>query len=325
MEDIENHKSMYILYIAEMHIDGEDGFPPLFAYGIDEEQARENMRPVYSSEDWKRVELVSITPYPEGLQISEDIHLDGMIHESFYQGYLSTIRRIELPSLEDDDKTAPTTTLHIFADILQRLIHAKAIIEVSTTIEEDEYIEEDEEGHEVIIEAGPAEILAVAEDKIEVDETGFSLIADNWLRVDDTDDDYFIITHSFWETDTRLFCELLTELADAGHLVQAKVNKEDVRILELEYLNTGYVQALYVPFEDNASEKKAGQSYCVAGDFLSGHVELIAVYNEEEAHDRLYSPRFDEGKIDAFDLYRSTFLPRMQAARRNGEIPGLLF
>jgi hypothetical protein len=54
MEDVGNHEHKYMLYLAEMQIDGEGGFPPLFAYGIDEEQARKNMQSVYSPEDWKR-------------------------------------------------------------------------------------------------------------------------------------------------------------------------------------------------------------------------------------------------------------------------------
>ncbi|HEU5383601.1 MAG TPA: hypothetical protein VFV38_50015 [Ktedonobacteraceae bacterium] len=289
MEEIINQASMYILYIAEMRIDGEGGFPPLFAYGGNEEEAKQNMQPIYNSEDWKRIELISITPRADGFQLSKHIHLEGRINEDFYRAYVSTIPRLELPLLENDSETSLTTTLHIFADILQRLINAKAIVEVSTNIEEDGFIDEDENGNEVVVEAGPAEIVAVIEEKIEVDETNLSLIADDWLRVDDIDEDYFIVTHSFWKTNTRLFCELLTELADAGHLVQAKIQEEDVRILEIEYLDTGKVQALYVPFKDNA-ELNTGVPYYVANDFLSRHVDIIVVYNEEEARDRLYSP-----------------------------------
>ena len=72
----------------------------------------------------------------------------------------------------------------------------------------------------------------------------------------------------------------MTELADASHAIQAKVNDEDVRILEPERLDTGKFRVLY-------------------------------------------SPDFDEEVEDACELYRRVFLPRMQATRANGEVPGL--
>lgn len=236
------------------------------------------------------------------------------------------MKRIELPSLEEETSPMLTTTLHIFADILQRLVDAGATLEVDTTIYEDEFIDEDEEGNEVLFEAGPAEILAMIEEKIEVDETGLSLIVDDGLEVEDVDNDFFIVTYSLFKTRTRLFCELITELADAGHTIQAKVNEEDIRILELEYQDTGDVRALYVPFEKPLLEPaKEEEPYLVIEDFLSSRADLIVSYNEEEAQSRLYSSRFEEDEVDAFDLYRSTFLPRIRAARENGEVPGLLF
>jgi hypothetical protein len=80
-----------------------------------------------------------------------------MINEPFYQEYLSTNRRIELPSNEVPELARPmTTTLDIFADILQGLIKAGAIVEGITEVDE-----EDEEGDEVLVEAGISEVWAM--------------------------------------------------------------------------------------------------------------------------------------------------------------------
>ncbi len=85
-----------------------------------------------------------------------------MINEPFYQEYLSTIRRIELPSNEVPELARPmTTTLYIFADILQGLIKAGAIVEGIPEVDEEEHIEEDEEGDEVLVEAGISEVWAM--------------------------------------------------------------------------------------------------------------------------------------------------------------------
>ncbi len=97
MDELEKYRLRYVLYTAEMRIDEEKGFPPLFAYGETEQQARVNLQPVFSPTDWSRVEITSIAPHPEGFDLSTGIHLTGLINEQFYQEYVSTIRRIELP------------------------------------------------------------------------------------------------------------------------------------------------------------------------------------------------------------------------------------
>ena len=171
---VEKEVLTYSLYIAKIRIDDDD-FPSLFAYEKNEQQARDNMQSMFSPEDWNRVEIISITPYPEGFQLSESIHLEGMINDTFYHAYLPTIRKIRLPRIYDSEDT-----LDIFADILQRIISAGAIVGVNTTMEMNEYIEEDEEGKEVEVhEAGPAEVYFRIWKKIEVDnEMGVFLIAD---------------------------------------------------------------------------------------------------------------------------------------------------
>ncbi len=310
----------------EMQIDEENGFPPLFAYGETEQQARVNLQPVFSPADWSRVEITSLAPHPEGFDLSAEIHLQGMINEQFYQEYVSTIRRIELPSNEATE-SAPrlTTTLDIFADILQRLIKADAIVEAIIEVDEEEQIEEDEEGNEVVVEAGTSEIWVMVEKEIEVDKTGLFLLADEDFPVEDVDTAWFGISYSLWKTNRKALCALVTEVADAGHFVQANINDEDVRILELEYLDTGKVRAYFLSLEEGDKEKrKDTQAYRTVDD-LSPHTMFFVKYDEEEALSRLYAPPFDAEVDDAFEVYREIYLPRIRAARENGEIPGLLF
>src|SRR6266568_8995605 len=124
MDELEKYRLRYVLYIAEMRIDEEKGFPPPFAYGETEQQARVNLQAVFSPADWSRVQITSITPHPEGFDLSAEIHLQGMINELFYREYVSTIQRIELPPKGVTAFARPlTTTLDIFADILQMSMH----------------------------------------------------------------------------------------------------------------------------------------------------------------------------------------------------------
>ena len=326
MDELEKYRLRYVLYIAEMRIDEEKGFPPLFAYGETEQQARVNLQVVFSPADWSRVQITSITPHPEGFDLSEEIYLQGMINELFYREYVATIQRIELPPKGVTALARPlTTTLDIFADILQRLVKAGAIVEAIIEVEEEEHLEEDEEGNEVVVEAGTSEIWAMVEKEIEVDKTGLSLLADEHFAVEDVDSAWFGISYSLWKTNRKALCALVTELADAGHFVQANINDEDVRILELEFLDTGKVRAYYLSLEDESKEKRGDtQAYRTADD-LSLSPMFFVRYDEEEALSRLYTPPFDAEADDAFEVYREVFLPRIRAARENGEVPGLLF
>ncbi len=326
MEELEQYRLRYVLYTAEMQIDEEKGFPPLFAYGETEQQARVNLQPVFSPADWSRVQITSITPHPEGFDLSEEIHLQGMINERFYREYVSTIQRIELPPKGITAFARRlTTTLEIFADILQRLVRAGAIVEAIIEVDEEEHIEEDEEGNEVVVEAGTSEIWAMVEKQIEVDKTGLFLLANEDFPVEDVDTAWFAISYSLWKTNVKAQCALVTELADAGHFVQANIDDEDVRILELEFLDTGKVRAYYLSLEDESKGKRADTQAYRTVDDLSLSTMFFVRYDEEEAQLRLYAPPFDAEADDAFEIYREVFLPRIHAARENGEIPGLLF
>jgi hypothetical protein len=49
-------------------------------------------------------------------------------------------------------------------------------------------------------------------------------------------------------------------------------------------------------------------------------------YHEEEARYRLYPRGLDEKDIeDALDYYKSSFISMVQAARKEGEVPDLIF
>ena len=200
-----------------------------------------------------------------------------------------------------------------------------AIVEAIIEVDEEEHIEEDEEGNEVVVEAGIGEIWAMIEKQIEVDKTGLFLIADEDFPIEDVDTAWFGISYTLWKTKGKALCALVTELADAGHFVQANINDEEVRILELEHLDTGKVRAYYLSLEGESKEKRSyTQAYRTVDD-LSLYTMFFVWYDEEEAQSRLYAPHFDAEADDAFEVYREVFLPRIRAARDEGEISGLLF
>ncbi|HEY6539509.1 MAG TPA: hypothetical protein VIZ18_01165, partial [Ktedonobacteraceae bacterium] len=104
-------------------------------------------------------------------------------------------------------------------------------------------------------------------------------------------------SHSLFETKTRTFCDLITELADAGHFVQSKVNDKDVRVLELEHRD-GKIQVHYFLLDDDEIDEKEGSvKLCDIIDDLFATTFYVR-YDEMEAQSRLYSPYFDENEED---------------------------
>ena len=93
MEEQDPDALLYVLYLAAIRIDNErEDIPPLYAYGQTEEQARINLQLWFLPDDWDRVEIVSVTPHPEGYQYADGIDLPGMITQVFYRAYLPTIK-----------------------------------------------------------------------------------------------------------------------------------------------------------------------------------------------------------------------------------------
>jgi hypothetical protein len=53
-----------------------------------------NLQLWFLPDDWDRVEIVSVTPHPEGYQYTDGIDMQGMINQVFYDAYLPTIKPI---------------------------------------------------------------------------------------------------------------------------------------------------------------------------------------------------------------------------------------
>lgn len=228
-----------------------------------------------------------------------------------------------------------TTTLDIFVDILQRLRSIKAEIEITTTMEMDEAFVEDDEGNEVFVEAEPGEVSFIVEETIAIDEQQRLLVDD--AIIEDVEDDALFDAHVSSDTDIEMFCTLLNELVDAGYGVQTKVGEEDMRILDIEhlddqegltaigkFLSRGRFKILYVAFEsENGAIGK--EAYEVA-EHIPSYQNFLIWYNKEEAHYRIYPRNWEEAQVEnALEYYKTSFVPMIQAARRNGEIPSLLF
>ncbi|WP_201366098.1 hypothetical protein [Dictyobacter formicarum] len=225
-----------------------------------------------------------------------------------------------------------TTTLDIFVGILQKLLDAGTIVSVNTTMELEEYAEEDkDDANFAVLEAIPADISFRIWEKIELGAE--QLVVVDGQSIDDIDDALFELSLSPLETDIKRFCALVTELADAGHIVQAKVGEDEVRILELEPLGTGKLRALYIFIEDaersldvdENQDMDLNDTFYRESDELTYFSDFYVTYDEEEARFRLYPPHFNEELEDTVEFYQRIFLPRMQAARDYGEVPGLIY
>lgn len=95
MKEQEQDSPQYTLYLTNIRIDNEtEDIPPLYAYGQSEQQARINLQLWFLPDDWNRVEIISITPHPEGYQYTDEIDLPGVISQAFYDEYLPTIKPI---------------------------------------------------------------------------------------------------------------------------------------------------------------------------------------------------------------------------------------
>ncbi|GLV61109.1 hypothetical protein KDH_79260 [Dictyobacter sp. S3.2.2.5] len=222
-----------------------------------------------------------------------------------------------------------TTTLDIFVGILQKLLDAGTIVSVNTTMEFEDYVDEDKD--DAIPGADPSDISFRVWKKIEL-AAEQRVMVDGRL-IDDIEDVLFELSISPSDCDIERFCKLITELADAGHIVQAKVGEDEVRILELEALGAGKLKALYIFIEDaersldvdENQDQDIEDTFYHESDELTYLADFYVTYDEEEARFRLYPPGFNEDLEDAVDLYQRIFLPRMRAARAYGEVPGLIY
>ncbi|GCE31832.1 hypothetical protein KDA_73160 [Dictyobacter alpinus] len=222
-----------------------------------------------------------------------------------------------------------TTILTIYVNILQKLLDAGSVVEMHTIIEQETPAENEVETKSTMIDLEDTSLRI--QSKIEVDEE--QKVFANGQGIDDIDDILFELSLRQPGTDLALFCQYVTELADAGHIVQVKIDEQEVRVLEVELANNEKLRVLYISIEDaeqplaverNLDTDVADQFYHMSEE-LDYSTHFYVLYNKVEADFRLYPPDFDQEAEDAVELYERIFLPRMQASRDYDEVPGLIY
>jgi hypothetical protein len=136
-------------------------------------------------------------------------------------------------------------------------------------------------------------------------------------------------------TDLETLCSLINELADMGCEVSMKKEVKDgapqVRVLDVEYidnndgldglasfLSRGKYRIHYLPLPEDGEGPLDPDE--VMTTELPTYMSIWIWYDREAV-----CYRVDHGDEDALTYYRTTFLPKVRAARANGEIPSLLF
>jgi len=256
------------------------------------------------------------------------------------------------PSLKEKDENRRTTTDDIYVDVLQRLQTAQVRLGASITFEEAEHIEEDEAGHEIYIEAGEVQVWFMIEDEIKLSEGNKIVLPHSAFGIDDMEEVVFEVEDhhpsplnwslSFEErmeqtTDLETLCSLINELADMGCEVSMKEEVKDgtpqVQVLDVEYINNndgldglanflsrGKYRIHYLPFPEDGEEEGPPNPEKVKTTELPTYMSFWVWYNKEAVRYRV-----DHRDEDALSYYRTSFLPKVRAARANREIPSLLF
>ena len=255
------------------------------------------------------------------------------------------------PQLKEEGK--PTTIDDIFVETLQRLQNkARARLEVHHTYMEPEHIEieEDESYKEIYVPEGEVEEWFFVDEEIKLYERNGLLLPLAPYGVEDLEKVSFglHVSHpSIWDfdlpieewmkklTDLKELCFLVNELADMGCHVTIREGDDspDMKVYDVEYINRND--------ELNDSSKRKNQErykihYIYLIDQGDGTVTFkpFDVKTAEIPTDLVFwvwfdredvAERVNHGKEDALTYYRESFLPKMKAARENGEIPSLLF
>ncbi len=138
-------------------------------------------------------------------------------------------------------------------------------------------------------------------------------------------------------TNLETLCSLINELADMGCEVTMKKEDKDgaprVQVLEVEYINNndgfdgltsllsrGKYQIHYLPFPADGEEEGPFTLDEIQTTELPTYMSFWVWYNQEAVRYRV-----DHRDEDALTYYRTSFLPKVRAARADGEIPSLLF
>ena len=255
------------------------------------------------------------------------------------------------PPLKEMEKNRDTTTDDIYVDILQRLQKAQVHLGASITYEEAEHIEEDEEAIEIYVSARDVQVWFMIEDEIRLYEGNKIVLANAAFDIEDLEEVVFeVVEHQpsplDWSlssqermaqtTHMETLCSLINELADVGCEVTIKEEKKDgapqVRVLDVEYidnneglddlasfLSRGKYKIHYVPLALD-EEEPFSNPYEVKTTELPTYMSFWVWYNQEAVRYRV-----DHGDEDALTYYHTSFLPKVRAARANGEIPSLVF
>jgi hypothetical protein len=253
-----------------------------------------------------------------------------------------------IPPLKE--KNLGTTTDDIYVDVLQRLQRAHVRLGATLTYEEAEHIEEDEDGQEIYVPAGEVQVWFMIEDEIKLYEGDKIVLPHSGFDIEDLEEVGFEVEEHHpspldvslsWEeriaqtTNLETFCSLINELADMGCEVTIKNGYEDeapqIRVLDVEHINSNEgldgltsllsrgkyrIHYLLLPNEEeealNLDEVKTTE--------LPTTLAFWVWYDREAV---VY--RVNHGDEDALTYYHTSFLPKVRAARANGEIPSLLF
>jgi hypothetical protein len=254
--------------------------------------------------------------------------------------------------LKEKEKNRGTTTDDIYVDVLQRLQKANVRLGASITYEEAEHIEEDEEGNEIYIPAGEVQVLFMIEDEIKLYEQNKIVLPHSAFDIDDLEEVVFEVEEDHpspldWSlsleermeqtTNLETLCSLINELADMGCEVTMKKENKDgaplVQVIDVEYINNndgfdgltsllsrGKYKIHYIPLPEEGEEGGLLNLDEIKTTELPTYMSFWVWYNQEAVRYRV-----DHRDEDALTYYHTSFLPKVRAARANGEIPSLLF
>ena len=256
------------------------------------------------------------------------------------------------PRLKGVDGDEDTTTDDIYVDVLQRLQSAHVRLGASITYEEAEHIEEDEEYREIYVPAGEVQVWFMVDDEIKLYEGDRIVLPHSAFDIDDLEEVVFEVEEHHpsplnWSlsleervaqtTDMETLCSLINELADMGCEVSMKKEVSDgaplVRVLDVEYIDSndgldgmasflsrGKYRIHYIPFPEVGEVEGLLKPDEVETTELPTYMSFWVWYDREAVNYQV-----DYGDEDALTYYHTYFLPKVRAARANGEIPSLLF
>jgi hypothetical protein len=275
--------------------------------------------------------------------LDDDLHI-------LMQSWKRVERAQLIPLLKEKEENGGSTTDDMYVDVLHRLQTAQVRLGASITYEEAEHIEKDEEGNEIYIPAGEVQVWFMVEDEIKLYEGDKIVLPHSAFGIVDLAEVVLwknITPHpsiglSPYEermaqtTNLETLCSLINELADMGCEVSMKKEEQDgpprVQVLDVEYINDkdgfdgltsllsrGKYRIHYLLFAEGA-EKGSLNPDEIQTTELPTYMSFWVWYNQEAVRYRV-----DHGDEDALTYYHSGFLPKVRAARANGEIPSLLF